>query len=75
VVLGCTHYSFVRQLIQAAMGEAVQIVDTAEAVARHAASITVRTTRPDVTNTPGQSGLLKLQTTGDAERFQRFSQA
>jgi glutamate racemase len=75
VVLGCTHYSFVRQLIQAAMGEAVQIVDTAEAVARHAARITARTTRPDVSNTPGQSGLLKLQTTGDAARFQRFSQA
>jgi glutamate racemase len=36
VVLGCTHYAFVRDAIQAAMGPKVQIIDTAEAVARHA---------------------------------------
>ncbi len=36
VVLGCTHYAFVHELIQAAMGPQVQIIDTAEAVARHA---------------------------------------
>jgi glutamate racemase len=72
VVLGCTHYSFVRQLIQAAMGEAVQIVDTAEAVARHAAN-TVRKTRPDADNTPEHAPLLTLQTTGDAAVFQRFA--
>ena len=71
VVLGCTHYTFVRQQIQAAMGTAVQIVDTAEAVARHAAN-TVRKTRPDADNTPGQAPLLTLQTTGDAALFRRF---
>ena len=36
VVLGCTHYAFVRDAIGMAMGDGVQIVDTAEAVARHA---------------------------------------
>jgi glutamate racemase len=72
VVLGCTHYSFVRQQIQAAMGAAVQIVDTAEAVARHAAN-TVRKTRPGVDTMPGQAALLTLQTTGDAASFQRFA--
>lgn len=75
VVLGCTHYTFVRQHIQAAMGAAVHIVDTAEAVARHAADTTVRKTRPDVADTPGHSTLLTLQTTGDAARFQRFAHA
>jgi len=36
VVLGCTHYAFVHDAIQAAMGPQVRIVDTADAVARHA---------------------------------------
>lgn len=34
VVLGCTHYPFVRPQLQAAMGPEVQIIDTAEPVAR-----------------------------------------
>ena len=36
VVLGCTHYAFVHDVIQSAMGTSVRIIDTAEAVARHA---------------------------------------
>ncbi|PPE70387.1 glutamate racemase [Caldimonas thermodepolymerans] len=35
VVLGCTHYPFVAAAIQRAMGPQVQLVDTAQAVARH----------------------------------------
>ena len=49
VVLGCTHYPFVRAQIQLALGSEVQIVDTAAAVARHAASVLAtmnRATRP-----------------------------
>ncbi|MCW7537730.1 glutamate racemase [Aquabacterium sp. A7-Y] len=34
VVLGCTHYPFVAPLFQAALGPGVQLVDTAEPVAR-----------------------------------------
>jgi len=37
VVLGCTHYAFAHAAIAAAMGPQVVIIDTAEAVARHAA--------------------------------------
>lgn len=37
VVLGCTHYPFVRPLIEAALGPGVKVVDTSDAVARHAA--------------------------------------
>jgi glutamate racemase len=37
VVLGCTHYPFVRHHVQAALGPAVEIIDTAEAVAQQAA--------------------------------------
>ncbi len=36
VVLGCTHYAFVRQAIAAQMGNDVHIVDTADAVAQQA---------------------------------------
>ncbi|MEO8280823.1 MAG: glutamate racemase [Ideonella sp.] len=36
VVLGCTHYPFVATLIQQQIGSAVQLVDTADAVARQA---------------------------------------
>ena len=74
VVLGCTHYTFVRPQIQAAMGPAVQIIDTAEAVARHAAN-TLRKTRPDVDSAMGQAPPLILQTSGDAAIFQRFAHA
>ena len=34
VVLGCTHYTFVADSIQATMGPAVKVMDTAQAVAR-----------------------------------------
>ena len=37
VVLGCTHYPFVRPLFSQALGEHVSIIDTAEAVARQVA--------------------------------------
>ncbi|WP_428425189.1 glutamate racemase [Methylibium sp.] len=39
VVLGCTHYPFVAQHIQAALGAEVRLVDTADAVARRAQQI------------------------------------
>lgn len=59
VVLGCTHYPFVRHLVAAALGPDVNIVDTAEAVAR-------RTT--DVSEPPaeGPAGVALLETTGNA---------
>lgn len=39
VVLGCTHYPFVREQIQRAMGSAVELIDTSEAVARRAGAL------------------------------------
>jgi glutamate racemase len=35
IVLGCTHYPFLRQAIQAAVGPEVTLIDTGAAVARH----------------------------------------
>ena len=35
VILGCTHYQFLRPVIEAEAGPDVVVIDTAEAVARH----------------------------------------
>jgi glutamate racemase len=35
IVLGCTHYPFVREVIQGVVGEGVTVIDTGEAVAKH----------------------------------------
>lgn len=66
VVLGCTHYAFVHDAIQAAMGPDVRIVDTAEAVARHAVS---RLQVGDADAVP------RLQTTGDPDRLRAVARA
>ena len=58
VVLGCTHYPFVAQHIQAALGDSVRLVDTGMAVARQTARLWKQTPLPEPS--------LILQTTGDA---------
>jgi glutamate racemase len=68
VVLGCTHYAFVHAQIQAAMGPDVQIVDTADAVARHA----VRSLHGRVADSDAPARLI---TTGDPERLRRIAAA
>lgn len=68
VVLGCTHYPFVHAQIQAAMGPQVQIIDTADAVARHATrSLQGRVLAGDAP--------ARLQTTGDPERLRAIGAA
>lgn len=70
VVLGCTHYAFVRHHIEAAMGPGVQIIDTADAVARHA----VKTLGPLLPATDA-TGTMHLQTTGDVDRLRAIASA
>ena len=53
VVLGCTHYPFVAPAIARAMGPDVQIIDTAEAVARRLVHQLGKAQVPDVSSTPG----------------------
>jgi glutamate racemase len=72
VVLGCTHYPFVAHHIQAALGAGVQLVDTAEAVARRtahlASSLSTPTVLPTADATPTSaepSTPARLWTTGD----------
>ena len=76
VVLGCTHYPFVRSHIQAAMGEQVTLIDTAWPVSRQAARLLG--IDPDTPATH-RGACLRLQTTGDvahlrsvAERWLEF---
>jgi len=62
IVLGCTHYSFAADLIRAAAGPGVEVIDPAPAVARQ----TVRM-RGDRAETA--SGATRYLTTGNAGRF------
>lgn len=62
IVLGCTHYSFVADRIQAAAGDGVTVIDPAPAVARQV--VRVRSGHDDTGN-----GATRYLTTGDPDRF------
>jgi glutamate racemase len=68
VVLGCTHYPFVASQIQAALGPAVSLIDTADAVARQVER------RLGEAASGMAEGRVRLQTTGDAERLAQIAQ-
>ena len=59
LVLGCTHYSFVRPQLHDLLGAKVTLIDTGEPVAR-------QTHRLLATPCTGAMGLVQLQTTGDS---------
>lgn len=69
VVLGCTHYPFAAPLIQAELGPGVTLVDTAEAVARRAATLAATVSPQGPTPEPG----LELWTSGEPEQLQRVA--
>ena len=71
VVLGCTHYAFVRSHIQAALGADVQIVDTALAVARRAAGLLEM--GRGVMLERGAPAEVLLETTGDPMLLQHIA--
>jgi glutamate racemase len=60
LVLGCTHYPFLRHLISARAGAHVSIVDPARAVARQVVALAGESIAPD------GGGSLRLLTTGHA---------
>lgn len=67
VVLGCTHYPFIEPQIRATLGPGVQIIDTAEAVARQAAALA--STLP--AHPPTEP--VRLWTSGDPQRLADFA--
>jgi glutamate racemase len=66
LVLGCTHYSFLRGSIERMMGPAVTVLDCAEAVARQA----VRVIDPEgATSNADGRGLVEYITSGESQRL------
>jgi glutamate racemase len=68
VVLGCTHYPLVRGLIEQAFGSTVQVIDTAEAVARRTVEVCAALPAEDA-----PSGEVFLETTGDADALRTLA--
>ena len=65
LVLGCTHYPFLRDAISEALGPGVEILDSGEAVARQVERVLESN---DALSTTGAGGILLL-TTGERERI------
>jgi glutamate racemase len=70
LVLGCTHYPFVRPLLQEIVGGGVTIIDPAPAVARHARFVLQQ---HQLTASAHQNGSLRCFTSGDAPRLESLS--
>jgi glutamate racemase len=66
VVLGCTHYPFLRREIQRLLGSSVQIVDSGEAIARR--TRVVLDERGLGRDRDGSIGSLSVLTSGDADQ-------
>lgn len=64
LVLGCTHYPFLRPLMERIVGPGVEIIDPAPAVARQ-----VRRVLGDKNRAGGQPALHTFYTTGDPVQF------
>ncbi len=61
LVLGCTHYPFLRALIQQQVGPAVVLLDTGAAVARRTAAVWAAEQRDSATNASAAPALGRLQ--------------
>jgi glutamate racemase len=67
LVLGCTHYPFLRPLIEDVVGPDIQILDTGAAVANHVAQQLQNTCQPDT----GQTSY-RIITTGALSQLQNI---
>ncbi len=63
VVLGCTHYIFLRDILQQALGQAVEILEPGAAVARQVGRV-LGTQEPIATTGPGEHTLLATSPAG-----------
>jgi len=70
LVLGCTHYPFLRPAIAACAGPDVQILDTGTAVARRTAAVLEE---PDPSTNLAILGRIELSTTGPLEQLERLA--
>jgi glutamate racemase len=65
LVLGCTHYPFLRDLIQSVAGSGVELIDPADAVARE---LRRRLDKADLLAPPGRGGSQRFWTSGSPEQ-------
>ena len=68
LVLGCTHFPFLRTALEDVAGSGVDIVDPAPAVARQTGRV-IASHR----NKPGRDGTVRYYTTGDPDRFHQLA--
>lgn len=70
LVLGCTHYPFIRPLLERIIGDDIAVIDPAPAVARHTRFVLQqhRLIAPD-----GQEGALRCFTSGDPRQMEAFA--
>lgn len=71
LVLGCTHYPFLRPLIADVVGPQVRLLDTGEAVARQTRRLLER---ENLLREPGECGRIAWHTSGDPAQFHRLHQ-
>jgi glutamate racemase len=64
IVLGCTHYPYLKPLIEEAAGGDVRVIDSAGGVARHTANV-LRARH--ILHPPTQPGTLTVYTSADAD--------
>ena len=69
MVLGCTHYPFLRPLIQDVVGPGVSLIDTGAAVARQAQRLLER---EGLANDAEQAGSIEWHGSGDPEQLERL---
>lgn len=72
IVLGCTHYPFVKPLIQQIVGENVTLIDTGAAVARH---LQKRLAALDLLVAHNQAGTVKFWTNNQAAAAKQVIEA
>jgi glutamate racemase len=69
IALGCTHYVFVRRLIEEEAGEAVAVIEPSAAVARQARRVLEQR---GLLNRQSRAGSVRYLTSGDEEQFARL---
>ncbi len=69
VILGCTHYPLIRQVLARAFGRGVTLVFSAEETARKVAETLAR---KGIARTGEREGVCRFLATGDAEQFRRM---
>ncbi|WP_079479490.1 glutamate racemase [Halobacillus salinus] len=66
LILGCTHYPLIRQLVQKEMGDHIQVISSGEETAREASLILAY---QKALNTSNEEPVHEFYTTGDIEKF------